>query len=417
MTAQTPIPTRHPDRPRSVPAAVRLLAMALGVRGPSPQQWRHLGERLTVGDPPMDRLVDWMASTDLTHGRSLFERALTEGIANVPQAPEPLRDFFFQVEATPDWVDWEVMRRGQRALRRGGADGMYIARDVSLLGGYQFSGFNKTLVRTGALEKGSNRRFAETMRWAIDVIDDGEMVPHGVGYCSTLRVRLIHALVRRHVAAMPDWRAADWGLPVNQTDMAATLVGALIAPTAGALGMGILQTPGDLDAIAHLTRYAGWLIGVDDDWLPRNFRDGIRVLFHTLTALSDPDESTKQLAVPMVDDPLTWHYRTLPGLRRRLAWAQHLSLTSGFLGPRAMRALGLPVYMPPWFPLLRLPVNLVRSVLALTRPDGLDRAAARGQREQEALLRTIIGDGGVTIGGAAAHLTAGVRAADTAAVG
>ncbi|EUA35668.1 hypothetical protein I553_6308 [Mycobacterium xenopi 4042] len=43
-------------------------------------------------------------------------------------------------------------------------------------------------------------------------------------------MRLIHALVRRHVAAMPDWRADEWGVPVNQTDMAATLVGALIAP-------------------------------------------------------------------------------------------------------------------------------------------------------------------------------------------
>lgn len=414
MTARSPIPTRHPDRPRSVPAGVRLTAMALGVRKPSPQQWRCLGERLTVGDPLMDRLVGWMAATDMTHARALFERALTDGIANVPEAPEPLRDFFSQVEATPDWVDWDMLRRGQRALRRGGADGMYIARDVSLLGGYQFSGFNKTLIRTGALEKGSNRRFAETMRWAMDVISDGQMVPQGVGYRSTLRVRLIHALVRQHVAAMPDWREDEWGVPVNQTDMAATLVGALIAPTAGALGMGILHTPSDLDAIAHLTRYAGWLIGVDDDWLPTNFRDGIRVLFHTLAALSDPDESTRQLAVPMVDDPLAWHYRRLPRLRRRLAWAQHLSVTSGFLGPRAMRALGLPVYMPPWFPLVRLPVNVARSVAAVTRPGGLDRAADRGQREQEVLLRTIIGDDEATIGGAAAHLT---RAADTTAVG
>lgn len=399
------IPTRHPDRPRAVPAGVRLMAMALGVRGPSPQQWRRLGEQLTVGDEPMDRLVDWMSSTSVTQARSLFERALVDGIGNLPDAPEPLREFFIGVETAPDWVDWEMVRRGQRALRRGGADGMYIARDVSLLGGYQFSGFNKTLLRTGALEKGSNRRFAETMRWAMDVIDDGGLDPFGVGYRSTLRVRLIHALVRRHVAGMPDWRADDWGLPVNQTDMAATLVGALVAPPAGAIGMGILHAPSDLDAIAHLTRYVGWLIGVDEEWLPRSFRDAIRVLFHTLTALSNPDESTRQLAVPMVDDPLAWHYRTLPWLRRRLAWAQHMSVTSGFLGPRAMRALGLPTYMPPWFPLVRLPINVARSVAALARPGGLDRSARRGQREQEALLRTIIGDDEATIGGAAQHLT------------
>ena len=226
---------------------------------------------------------------------------------------------------------------------------MYVARDAALLGGYQFSGFNKTLVRTGALEKGSNKRFAETMQWAMDVISEGGLEPQGVGYRSTIRVRLIHAFVRRHVAAMPDWRERRMGVPVNQTDMAATLVGALIAPPAGAIGMGFVLSPAELDGMAHLTRYDGWLIGVQDEWLPRSFRDGIRILYHTLTALAAPDESTKQLAVPMADDPMAWHYRTLAGLRRRIARAQHLSVTSGFLGPRAMRVLGLP-YMPPWYP-------------------------------------------------------------------
>jgi hypothetical protein len=242
------------------------------------------------------------------------------------------------------------------------------------------------------------------MQWAMDVIADGGLAPLGVGYRSTLRVRLIHSLVRRHVAAMPDWRDDEWGVPVNQTDMAATLVGALIAPAVGAFGMGIVNRPRDLEAIAHLTRYVGWLIGVQDEWLPRNFRDSIRVLFHTSTALARPDESTRQLAIPMADDPLVWHYRNLPELRRRLARQQHLSVTSGFLGPRAMRALGLPFVLP-WYPLLRLPVNVARSVAALALPDGMDRAAARGEREQKALLHTIIGEADATIGESAAHMS------------
>lgn len=321
------IPARHAERPLAVPALVRLFALLLGLREPTPEQWRRLGEQLTVGDEPMDRLVEWMSTAGMQQARALFERASAEGMANVPEAPEPLREFFIRVESAPDWVDWDKVRKGQRALRIGGADGMYVARDVSLLGGYQFSGFNKTLLRTGALEKGSNQRFTETLQWALDVIADGDLVPFGIGYRSTLRVRLIHALVRRHVAAMADWRGDEWGLPVNQTDMAATLVGALIAPPPGGMGMGMLPGPGDLDAIAHLTRYVGWLIGVRDEWLPHNFRDGIRVLF---TALSKPDDSTQQLSVPIAEAPLSWRYRSVSGLRHRLAWAQHLSVTSGF---------------------------------------------------------------------------------------
>jgi hypothetical protein len=193
-------------------------------------------------------------------------------------------------------------------------------------------------------------------------------------------------------------------VPVNQTDMAATLVGAIISPPAGAIGMGILLTPAELDGIAHLTRYVGWLIGVQDEWLPHTFRDGVRILYHTLTALAEPDESTKQLAVPMVDDPMAWHYRRMPGLRRRIARAQHLSVTSGFLGPRAMRALGL-AYVPPWYPLLRVPVNVTRSIAAMTLPGEMKRAVTRGQREQETLLRTMIGGSAARIGDSAAHVT------------
>ena len=401
-----PVPARHPDRPLAVPGAIRVFARTLGIRDPDAEQWQRLGERLTVGDEQMDRLVDWMCSAGTDRLRPLFERALTHGIDAVPEAPEPLREFFIGVQARPSWVDPDKLRRGQRALLRGGSDGMSVARDVSLLGGYQFSGFNKTLLRTGALEKGSNQRFAETMQWAMDVISDGGLDPLGVGYRSTLHVRMIHAFVRRHVAAMPDWRADEWGLPVNQTDMAATLVGALIAPPVAGLGMGIIPAPGELDAIAHLTRYVGWLIGVEDEWLPRSFRDSIRVLYHTSTALAAPDETTRQLSVPMADDPLSWHYRGAQGLRRRLAWAQHLSITNAFLGPSAMRVLGLPAYMPPWYPLLRIPINLVRSAAAVALPGGMDRAVARGRREQQALLHTMIGGGAATIGKSATHVGA-----------
>lgn len=399
------IPARHPERPLAVPGAMRTFAMMLGVRNPDAEQWRRLGERLTVGDEPMDRLVDWMSSAGMAQMRPLFDKALAEGIDNVPGAPEPLREFFVGVETTPSWVDRDKLRQGQRALVRGGSDGMSIARDVSLLGGYQFSGFNKTLLRTGALEKGSNKRFAETMQWAMDVISDGGLDPLGVGYRSTLHVRLIHAFVRRHVAAMPDWRADEWGLPVNQTDMAATLAGALVAPPVASLAMGILPAPGELDAIAHLTRYVGWLIGVEEEWLPKSFRESIQVLCHTSTALAVPDDTTQQLSVPMGADPLSWHYRGARGLRRRLAWAQHLSITSAFLGPAAMRVLGLPAYMPPWYPLVKMPINLVRSGAALALPGGMDRAVERGRREQQALLHTIIGDSAANIGESAVHVS------------
>ncbi|MDG3010592.1 DUF2236 domain-containing protein [Rhodococcus sp. D2-41] len=391
-----PLPTRHPQRPRPVPPAIRLFALALGLREPDAAEFRRLGECLLVADAPADRLVDWMHTVGMSRSRPMFEQALREGVDSVGElrpGDAPLRAFFAEVETVPDWVDRDRLRSAARVMRSGGADGLYIARDVALLGGYMFAGFNQTLLRTGALEKGSNKRFAETSQWAIDVISDGGLEPGGVGYRSTVRVRLIHAMVRRHIASMDDWDASAWGVPINQTDMAATLVGALVAPTVGGVGMGIVNRPNEYEAVAHLTRYVGWLIGVQDEFLPTSFRDAIRVLLHTSCALSTPDATTRQLAMPMVEDPLSWHYRTLPGLRRWLARSQHLGITGAFLGPRAMRVLGLPVLTVPWYPLIRTPVNAVRSAAALL-PGGRGRAAERGRREQASFMRTMTGVGG-----------------------
>lgn len=396
------IPSRHPSGPCKIPAGLRAVGLLLGLRKPDREPFRHLGELLTVGDEPADRLVEWMHTAGMAQTRPLFERALVDGIASVDDAPAPLREFFTELETVPEWVDRDLIEQGARVMRSGGADGLYIARDVALLGGYQFAGFNQTLLRTGALEKGSNARFAETTRWATDVITENGLLPQGVGYQSTLRVRLIHAMVRRHVAALPDWDSDAWGLPINQTDMAATLVGALVSPSLGVVTMGLVNRPGEYDAVAHLTRYTGWLLGVQEDFLPNSFRDALRVLYHTSYALSTPDETTRQLSVPMADDPLQWNYSRFPGLRRKIARAQHLSITSALLGPAAMRTLGLP-FVPPWYPAIRFPVNVVRSIAA-QRPGGRERAAVRGMAEQLEFMRIMTG-GEATIGHSAKGIT------------
>ena len=397
-------PARHPDRPCRVPAGIKAFSTLLGHRVPDAGHFRYLGECLNVGDAPADALVEWMYADGMATTRPLFERALAEGIDSVPDAPQSLVEFFRLVETVPAWVNREQLDLGAAVMRSGGADGLYIARDVALLGGYMFSGFNQTLLRTGALEKGSNTRFAETTRWALDVVSEGGLEVGGAGYRATVRVRMIHALVRRHVSAMDDWDPDIWGLPINQTDMAATLVGSLIAPSVGGIAMGRINTPREYDAIAHLTRYVGLLMGVQDDFLPRSFRDGVGILYHTSCALSTPDETTQLLSRPMIDDPLTWNYPRFEALRRRIARHQHLSVTSAFLGPSAMRTLGLPTFVPPWYPVAKLPVNLVRS-LATLRPGGRERAARRGWDEQERFMTTMVPSGEATIGHAARTIT------------
>ncbi|WP_019204198.1 oxygenase MpaB family protein [Tsukamurella sp. 1534] len=404
MTAAAPprIPARHPDAPRRVPPGIWMVSRLLRLPEPTAAEFARFGELLTVGDPQMDDLVDWIYRDDTDSRKAQFHRALNKGIAAVPDAPAELREFFEEMEAVPEWVDWDAILLGGRLMRSGGADGFAVARDVALMGGYLFSGFNQTLLRTGALEKGSNKRFAETSQWALDVIVPEGLRPGGVGYRSTLHVRFIHSMVRRHVTALPDWDAEAHGLPINQTDMAATLVGALIAPVATGMGLGMIANPREYEAAAHLTRYVGRLMGVTDDFLPHSYRDSLRILFQTSRALSTPDQTSRALAQPMAEDPMRWKYPNLSGLRRRIARSQHLSIATAYLGTAAMKELGVPSTLP-WYPALRIPYHLVESVVNQL-PGGRERAARRGDRSQAAFMRMLNEE--AAIGHSAQHVTA-----------
>lgn len=378
-----------------------MVSAALRLPEPTDAEFRRFGELLTVGDAVMDELVEWIYQ-DREARKPMFDRALNEGIASVPEAPSELRTFFEDMESAPDWVDWDQILLGGQLMRSGGADGFSIARDVALMGGYLFSGFNQTLLRTGALEKGSNKRFAETSQWALDVIVPEGLRPGGAGYRSTLHVRFIHSMVRRHVMALPDWDYETYGLPINQTDMAATLVGALIAPVATGTGIGMVASPREYEAAAHLTRYVGRLMGVHDDFLPHSFRDSLRILFQTSRALSTPDETSRALAQPMADDPMLWKYGQLSGLRRRIARSQHLSIATAYLGRGAMKELGVPSTLP-WYPALRIPYHLVESVFNQL-PGGRERAARRGDASQAKFMRMLNEE--AAIGHSAQHVTA-----------
>lgn len=396
------IPSRHRvDRAkaRRLLGALRLL-MPRG-SDPTEEGWRAMGEAFMRGDAPMDRLVEWMFDQGMKTSRALFEQVLERGIAAVPEAPAPLREFFEQYERKPDWLDAELLDLGGEVFRRGGADAVYVGRDVALVGGYQASAFNRTLLLTGALEKGPARRFAETLRWSLDCTGQGGLERGGAGYKSTLRVRLIHALVRRHVRRLPEWRLEEWGLPINQTDMAATLLGAFNAPLLGARVMGMPQSRRERDAATHLTRYVGWLMGVEPQWLPADERAALTLLYQFSLSITNPDETSAMMARPMIDEPLGRSYPRFAWLRRRYDRARHLSISRAFLGREGMRNIGFPAYVLPWYPLMRLPLNLGWHLSSLLLPGGKARAARVGRRHQERFLEELCGNLPAVVGQAA----------------
>ena len=389
----TSIPRRHGSdlrEGRRIARPVRWLIC--GNPEPSPEQWEALGESLTRGDPLADSLLEWMHTAGMRNARTQFETALERGIDAVADAPAPLREFFAEVDRHPSWVDPALMEEGARASGVSGLTGLRVLRDLALMGGYQASAINRTLILTGALQGGVQRRLAETTKWWIDCTGPGGMDRFGAGFKMTLRVRLIHAMIRRHVQGLKEWDSAELGLPVNQGDMFVTYLGFSVVFLFGQRLMGVPLTRKEGRAVMHLWRYIGWLMGVEERWLCDTEMQGRIALYQNVLAQAPPDESSKLLGRAGRDEPLQRHYRRFKWLRGRYERARHLSICRMFLGAKGMRALGLPTMVLPWYPLISAPLIAGWHGLHRLLPGGRERLIRNGRAAQVDYLRVLFGD-------------------------
>jgi hypothetical protein len=167
----------------------------------------------------------------------------------------------------------------------------------------------------------------------------------GEGFRLTLHVRVMHALVNESFT--PRWDVAKWGLPINQSDQAATLglfSGVLIL---GSRALNVRITKDESLAVMHLWKYIGWLMGVDDAWLVDTEKEQHRLNYHVLIAQAGISEAGPRLAQSIVEAQNALHFDRFPRLGRWMARERLLSMLTTLLGPRSMRELGLPM-RPPW---------------------------------------------------------------------
>ncbi|HEY1134579.1 MAG TPA: oxygenase MpaB family protein [Nocardioides sp.] len=310
--------------------------------------------------------------------------ALADGIDAVPDAPAALRDFFAHVEATPAWVDLDLVEQGARIYRRLGQNAADVLLQLSLIGGYRFGGPPDLLVATGGLVGDSTRRrLAETQTWTASLSHPGALRRDadgrwGEGWRLTVHVRAMHALVNAGFTA--DWDVERWGLPINQADQAGTLGLFDGVVLLGARALGVPVTPAESRAVMHLWKYVGWLLGVDEQWLVDDERERHRLNYHVLLAQGDVTPAGAELSQDIVR-----MLGTLPhGLWKR---ERTLSMLSLFLGRASMRDLGLP-WRPPWAHAYLLGLNTWRYRIDRRLPGG----RARLDRWSEGVVTRVMAD-------------------------
>lgn len=315
---------------------------------PSQTQYDSIQHALNQGDPAMDQIIDWVMQDPKQH-RAYFETALFQGLDQLPHVIPELNRFFAMVETPPAWLDQEKMQQAIKFIHRLGINSGFVLRDLSLMTGYLYPGFNYPLILTGALKKQAGKRMAETTKWWMDISEENAFSRLNAGFTSTVYVRFIHALVRHHLSQSKDWDATQWGCPINQFDLALTNIAFSGMLLIGIRGLAIFPNRQEIDSFLHFWKYVGWLMGIDEQWLVDQEKQGWRLLYWMQFAHPKADQSSIDLATSLSQEPFQRQYQYLRHWQQKIAYREHLDITQFFIGRKRMQKLGLPSRSVAWF--------------------------------------------------------------------
>lgn len=259
----------------------------------------RLGRHLLQGDPAADDVITAMTTLPKGEGWRLFERGLRG--ERIPDAPPQLRHLLESAADVPVWVDWRTSDRGGEVLLRAGLLGGLVLGARSLVLGYTTPAGNKPLVFSGRLKEQAGRRLNETARFVQAVARPGGMRPFADGWQITLKVRLIHAQVRSMILASGRWRADEWGVPVNQHDMAATTLLFSSVMLDGLRKLGVRIPRDEAEDYMHLWRSVGRVMGVDAGILPASEMEAHRLAELIEATQADPDQDSRDLTRALFD--------------------------------------------------------------------------------------------------------------------
>ena len=239
-----------------------------------------------LGDVVADPYAALMTTHSVTRLIDMLKTACREGLEAVPDAPPELGSFIATMEATPEWIDFDLVREGARQERIPAALLAPFITRGAFIATFTNSYAALPMALTGALSgKRAARRVNETASFFAVTALPGALDRYGPGFEAAAMVRLMHSMVRFNALKKSGkWDVAVYGMPVPQVDqMPAGMIGQyLLARKARQEGR--TEFTPEERAVVEFARYRCFLLGLPEELLPAEPADIVHVL-HARSAL------------------------------------------------------------------------------------------------------------------------------------
>lgn len=269
------------------------------------------------------------------------------------------QDFLDHCNTVPGWVDFNELEKGRKVfLQYGPLQGLVLLCS-SLVEGYSYNKPAQVLVSTGRLQKDVTKRIYETGQLLHNMVGIGGIQPGSIGHRTLMEVRLVHSAVRQFLWHSGKWDAEKYDQPINQEDMAGTVLEFDFMVARGIEKLGVRVTEEEKRLMHYYWRYAGYILGVDEALLSASIEEqyilALQLMSHLYSPTPDSEKLAKALLRDMADKP---PFMLTEGML--LAFAEYL------LGPIVSRDLQIKTTLPN-----RVMVRMISQVLrtaSVSRP-------------------------------------------------
>ena len=239
-----------------------------------------------VGDPPADALIEALTPLGGWELHRLLSGAMNEQASVFQEGPRELREFFDLVEDRPSWASAEAFEPGIGSFHR---NSELILQ--GLVGGSLVEGFSTNISRsfviTGRLREQGVRRLRQNNRHVLEIFMPSGLERYGDGWKLSVRLRLVHAQVRRLLSNdLDDWDVDSWGVPLSSAHMgfAASAFSARCLKHSRKLGVRFSNA--ESHSFMLVWRYAMHLMGIPEALLPKDEDQASR--FFQIGAICEP---------------------------------------------------------------------------------------------------------------------------------
>ena len=295
-----------------------------------------------IGDPVMDAVVDDLAGVPRADTSRFIRAGMDQQADALRNAPQSLRDFFVDSPPPdPPWLDFDAFTPGIRGFH-GNVPSIFAAFVTATL----IDGFStliaKSFVQTGRVFDAGVRRLRQNNRHQVEIFMPGGLEREGDGWKLSVRIRLVHAQIRRLLRQSGEWDDAEFGTPLSAAHLGFAIANFSARTAHHAMSLGATFSREEQESFCAVWRYAGHLMGIPDTILFASRDEALHL--HKVGAICEPPptEDSIIMANALINSAPAVAGITDEEERRALVYDRIYPISRALLGERRADELKFP---------------------------------------------------------------------------